>query len=58
MSLSATSYQTTSTNDNTEGFKSSLISKNVTVRGHRTCIIEHPQQLTDIVAQATAISKT
>ena len=43
MSLSASSLQTAIINDNSEKFKSSLISKNVTVRGHRTSIRLEPE---------------
>lgn len=43
MSLLAPHIQTESINDNSESFRSSLISKNITVRGHRTSIRLEPE---------------
>jgi predicted DNA-binding ribbon-helix-helix protein len=43
MSLTAPHTQAESINDNSESFRSSLISKNITVRGHRTSIRLEPE---------------
>lgn len=43
MSYSASSPQISPTQDNSECLKSSLISKNITVRGHRTSIRLEPE---------------
>lgn len=46
MSYSASSLKISPTQDNSEGLKSSLISKNITVRGHRTSIRLEPEMWT------------
>lgn len=43
MSLLTSHLKTESINDNSESFRSSLISKNITVRGHRTSIRLEPE---------------